>query len=35
MVRGPDVVHAVADGHRAARSIDAYLLSDIRQENIS
>jgi glutamate synthase (NADPH/NADH) small chain len=35
MVRGPDVVHAVADGHRAACSIDAYLLSDIRQENIS
>jgi len=24
-VRGPDVVHAVADGHRAAASIDAWL----------
>ena len=24
-VHGPDVVHAVADGHRAARSIDAWL----------
>ncbi len=35
MVRGPDVVHAVADGHRAARSIDNYLLSDIRQEKLS
>jgi len=35
MVHGPDVVHAVADGHRAARSIDTYLLSDIRQENLS
>jgi glutamate synthase (NADPH/NADH) small chain len=35
MVHGPDVVHAVADGHRAARSIDAFLLSEIRQENIS
>ena len=35
MVRGPDVVHAVADGHRAARSIDNYLLSDIKQEKLS
>jgi glutamate synthase (NADPH/NADH) small chain len=25
IVHGPDVVHAVADGHRSARSIDAYL----------
>jgi glutamate synthase (NADPH/NADH) small chain len=25
MVNGPDVVHAVADGHRCARSIDRYL----------
>jgi glutamate synthase (NADPH/NADH) small chain len=24
-VNGPDVVHAVADGHRAAASIDAYI----------
>lgn len=28
MVNGPDVVHAVADGHRAARSIDRYLVRD-------
>jgi glutamate synthase (NADPH/NADH) small chain len=35
MVHGPDVVHAVADGHRAARSIDDYLTSDVRQENVS
>ena len=27
MVRGPDVVHAVADGHRIAASIDDYLGS--------
>ena len=26
MVRGPDVVHAVADGHRVAASIDKYLM---------
>ena len=25
MVRGPDVIHAVADGHRVAASIEAYL----------
>lgn len=35
MVHGPDVVHAVADGHRAARSIDVYLTSDVRQEKVS
>ncbi len=27
MVRGPDVVHAVADGHRAAAGINAYLAA--------
>jgi glutamate synthase (NADPH/NADH) small chain len=27
-VNGPDVVHAVADGHRVAASIDAYLGSE-------
>jgi glutamate synthase (NADPH/NADH) small chain len=27
MVRGPDVVHAVADGHRIAASIENYLGS--------
>ena len=27
MVRGPDVVHAVADGHRTARSIHQFLLA--------
>jgi glutamate synthase (NADPH/NADH) small chain len=27
MVHGPDVVHAVADGHRSSASIDAYLTS--------
>ena len=32
MVHGPDVVHAVADGHRAARSIHTYLTADTRQE---
>ncbi|MEE4219399.1 MAG: FAD-dependent oxidoreductase [Xanthomonadales bacterium] len=26
-VNGPDVVHAVADGHRAAASIDAYIMA--------
>jgi hypothetical protein len=25
MVHGPDVVHAVADGHRVAAGIDEYL----------
>jgi glutamate synthase (NADPH/NADH) small chain len=33
MVRGPDVVTAVADGHRTARSIHAYLSSLENQEN--
>ena len=33
MVHGPDVVHAVADGHRAARSINEYLTMGIRQED--
>ena len=32
MVHGPDVVHAVADGHRAARSIHTYLMADSRKE---
>ena len=32
MVHGPDVVHAVADGHRAARSIDTYLAAEDREE---
>ncbi len=27
MVRGPDVVHAVADGHRVAASIESYLTT--------
>lgn len=35
MVHGPDVVHAVADGHRAARSIHRYLTSDAIQEKAS
>lgn len=33
MVRGPDVVHAVADGHRAANSIHAYLSALAQPEN--
>jgi glutamate synthase (NADPH/NADH) small chain len=33
MVHGPDVVHAVADGHRAARSIDQYLVDNMKQEH--
>ncbi|MCB1773531.1 MAG: FAD-dependent oxidoreductase [Gammaproteobacteria bacterium] len=33
MVRGPDVVHAVADGHRTARSIHAHLSALDKQEN--
>ena len=31
-VNGPDVVHAVADGHRVAASIDAYLGSKVTAE---
>jgi len=31
-VNGPDVVHAVADGHRVAASIDAYLGSHAKAE---
>jgi glutamate synthase (NADPH/NADH) small chain len=31
-VNGPDVVHAVADGHRVAASIDAYLGSNVTAE---
>jgi glutamate synthase (NADPH/NADH) small chain len=29
LIEGPDVVHAVAAGHRAARSIHAYLTADL------
>jgi hypothetical protein len=32
MVNGPDVVHAVADGHRAAASMDRYLEELAEQE---
>lgn len=32
MVHGPDVVHAVADGHRAARSIHEYLTAAAAKE---
>jgi glutamate synthase (NADPH/NADH) small chain len=32
MVHGPDVVHAVADGHKAAQAIDRYLDSLTRRE---
>ncbi len=35
MVHGPDVVHAVADGHRAARSIHEYLTSGATREVVS
>ena len=35
MVHGPDVVHAVADGHRAARSMHRYLTSEATQETAS
>jgi glutamate synthase (NADPH/NADH) small chain len=28
IVHGPDVVHAIADGHRSARAIDSYLGSN-------
>lgn len=33
MVRGPDVVHAVADGHRVATSIQQYLESEADQKD--
>jgi glutamate synthase (NADPH/NADH) small chain len=33
MVRGPDVVHAVADGHRTAQSIGRYLSALADQES--
>ena len=32
MVHGPDVVHAVADGHRTARSIHAYMSQAAAEE---
>jgi glutamate synthase (NADPH/NADH) small chain len=32
MVNGPDVVHAVADGHKVAADIDGYLTSTLKQE---
>ncbi len=35
MVRGPDVVHAVADGHRAARSIHRALAEAKMEERAS
>ena len=35
MVRGPDVVHAVSDGHRTARSIHDYLLALGQKESAS
>jgi len=34
-VRGPDVVHAVADGHRIAASIDAWLGSKVQNGEVS
>ena len=30
-VNGPDVIHAVADGHRSANSIQQYLLAETKQ----
>jgi glutamate synthase (NADPH/NADH) small chain len=33
MVHGPDVVHAVADGHRVASSIGSYLAENAEKEN--
>ena len=27
IVHGPDVIHAIADGHRAAQAIDTYLVN--------
>ena len=35
MVKGPDVVHAVADGHRAANSIHHYLTANAAQRKPS
>jgi len=35
MVHGPDVVHAVADGHRAACSIHTYLMAGATKEAAS
>ena len=35
MVRGPDVVHAVADGHRSAQSIHRYLQTLGTKESAS
>ncbi len=32
LVEGPDVVHAVAAGHRAARSIHAYLTAELVEQ---
>jgi glutamate synthase (NADPH/NADH) small chain len=34
IVNGPDVVHAVADGHRVAASINAYLNEQVKQGGI-
>ena len=33
MVHGPDVVHAVADGHKAAAGIDGYFDTLVQQES--
>ena len=32
MVNGPDVIHAVADGHRVATDIDKYLRKEKNHE---
>lgn len=32
LVEGPDVIHAIAGGHRAAASIDTFLLGEQRKE---
>ncbi len=29
IVHGPDIIHAIADGHRAAQAIDSYLVSNV------
>jgi glutamate synthase (NADPH/NADH) small chain len=32
IIQGPDVIHGIANGHKAARGIDMYLRGDLRYE---
>jgi glutamate synthase (NADPH/NADH) small chain len=32
IIQGPDVIHGIANGHKAARGIDKYLNGELKYE---